>query len=327
MCVAFFLCQPAPGSALALLIAFNRDEALARESRPCHAWEDLPGAIYGGRDCVGGGTWLCAGANGRVALLTNVRERAAGAAPPPRCSRGELPLDFVSRLSFLSTTEYVEDVHSRSSEFAGFNLVVIDLAPPADAAPQVFYVTNRGPARGGPVPVPPGVHGLSNASLDTPWPKVVRGRARFEALVAAGALREEVPWGSIFGILADEQQSDELPDTGYGEAERPLSSMFVQVRRAAGAAARATRHTAHGHCHCLVSPPMPMPPPLPFAQPVQLDGELVGTRSQTALAVRRDGRAELRERYLDPGGVWREERHAFVMSVAAAGSPVPQASP
>ncbi|MCB9604572.1 MAG: NRDE family protein, partial [Sandaracinus sp.] len=87
-----------------------------------------------------------------------------------------------------------------------------------------WWSSNRG---GVPTRLVAGVHGVSNALLDTPWPKVVRAK---EALAAAtaGGLDEE----ALFAILADERPASDatLPDTGVGLAlERALSPIRIAM--------------------------------------------------------------------------------------------------
>ena len=70
-----------------------------------------------------------------------------------------------------------------------------------------------------------GIYGVSNAALDTPWPKVVNGKRRFAEALAAGAEVED-----LFSVLADDAVApdDLLPDTGVGlELERLVSPAFI----------------------------------------------------------------------------------------------------
>jgi uncharacterized protein with NRDE domain len=70
----------------------------------------------------------------------------------------------------------------------------------------------------------PGVYGLSNAGLDTPWPKLLKARA------ALGAVLDDPQPARLLGLLSDAQvaPSAELPDTGVGMAtETLLSSVFI----------------------------------------------------------------------------------------------------
>jgi uncharacterized protein with NRDE domain len=74
------------------------------------------------------------------------------------------------------------------------------------------------------------VHGLSNASLDTPWPKTLRLRAALAGWLTGpgNAAPDTAP---LFAALADEQAPPDadLPNTGVGlAAERVLGTPFIR---------------------------------------------------------------------------------------------------
>ena len=198
----------------ALVFAGNRDERYERPSAPADFWNDEP-EIYGGRDLELSGTWLGLRKSGRFAAVTNYRDGPAKK-PAPR-SRGELTANFLrgkegpaAYLNKLATTD--------GCLYGGYTLLVGDLD-------RLFSLSNRSP--GGVEELRPGVHGLSNHLLNTPWPKIVRGKRRVEALV--GSSEKELVKG-LFEALADRTPGDEteLPDTGVGAArERELSPAFI----------------------------------------------------------------------------------------------------
>ena len=69
------------------------------------------------------------------------------------------------------------------------------------------------------------MYGVSNAALDTPWPKVVAGKQRFADALASGAGVHD-----FFTVLADDAVAPDelLPDTGVGlELERLVSPAFI----------------------------------------------------------------------------------------------------
>lgn len=193
-----------------LVVAANRDEFYARPAERASFWSDAP-QILAGRDLQAGGTWLGVTRAGRFAALTNVREPGLPA-PPHAPSRGRLVADF------LRGDEPPEDYLERlqPADYAGFNLVVGDRS-------SLWYLSNRaGPARR----LGPGVYGVANAALDSPWPKVTHGRARLAALMAGG----EPDTRALLEMLADPTPAvdAELPDTGVGLAmERLLSPLFI----------------------------------------------------------------------------------------------------
>ena len=205
-----------------LVIAGNRDEFFARPTLPLARWRTPSGAtIVSGRDLEAGGTWMGITPEGRVALLTNVREPAA---QPGARSRGELPL------SWLQGREDADGFLAglRPQDHSGFNLVIGDVP-----ARQWHWVSNRQPDRHGKVlagwqhqRLGPGVYGLSNAFLDTPWPKTLKLREALSSALAP-ALDPAVLWQALAdGTPAPDA---ELPRTGVGpEAEKQLSSAFVR---------------------------------------------------------------------------------------------------
>ncbi|MBI6911764.1 NRDE family protein [Pseudomonas palleroniana] len=206
MCLIVFAWRP--GHAQPLIVATNRDEFYARPSLPLAQWPDAP-QVYAGRDQEAGGTWLGVSADGRFAALTNIRDPHQ---PPARKSRGELVARFLS--GTLAIDDYLADVNGRSIEYAGFNLLV--------GTPDELWHYNA--KHTAPTRLEPGVYGLSNAGLDTPWPKLLKAKA---------ALRErlEDPQPqALLDMLSDPQTAPfaDLPDTGVGLAtESLLSSVFI----------------------------------------------------------------------------------------------------
>lgn len=158
-----------------LLIASNRDEYWDRPTQPLDTWLASGGQpVVGGRDVRAGGTWLGFNPQGRVAMLTNVQSSEARVAPR---SRGDLTLRWLDTESAPASWEALVDGFN-PSDFAGFNLVLGD-----QTTSEWIWLSNR-PADA-PLPenpmrlppgwtgcrLPPGIYGLSNASLDTPWRK------------------------------------------------------------------------------------------------------------------------------------------------------------
>ena len=196
-----------------LVVAANRDEFHARPSEPAHWWSESGGlAILAGRDLEHGGTWLGMARTGRWAFVTNVRERAP--VDPRAPSRGMLvPTLLRDRRP---VREALDALVGAAQDYNGFNLVA------GDRATAVFG-SNRGPrAR----PLGPGVHGVSNAGLDTPWPKLLRAKSGLARWMASRSAELDRLWE----VLADTTPAadDELPDTGIArERERLLSSPFI----------------------------------------------------------------------------------------------------
>lgn len=210
MCLLVFAWKTHPDSPL--VFAGNRDELHARASAAAGFWEDAP-QVLGGRDLQAGGTWLGVTSGGRFAVVTNYRE-----APTPQeapRSRGALAADFLRADTPADT--YINEVVKRAGDYGAFSLI---LGEPT----ALWYFSNRGEPE--PRKVPPGIHGLSNHQLDTPWPKVTRSVACLDLLLERPALTAE----ALFMLLADRTPvpDAELPDTGIGvERERQLSPVFV----------------------------------------------------------------------------------------------------
>lgn len=214
MCVIFFALNTHP--ALPLVLIANRDEYYARPTRPAGYWDDLPN-VYAGRDLQGGGTWLGVTDSGRFAAVTNYRDPSA---PHGICSRGELAANFLN--CDRNPRQYLEEIRGRSTDYSGFNLIVGETL---NGRADVHYYSNRG---GDPRRLFPGIYGLSNHLLDTPWPKVVKGKAQLGELMRSGKPSNE----DLFDILSDGSLAadEDLPSTGIPyEAEKALSAIFIRT--------------------------------------------------------------------------------------------------
>jgi uncharacterized protein with NRDE domain len=211
MCLIFFAWRR--HAAFPLVVAANRDEFYERPTAPAAFWNEAPG-LLAGRDLTGGGTWLGVTRGGRFAALTNYRGGGAPARDAP--TRGRLVSDFL--LSDVAPGDYMESLAPGAGVYNGFNLLVGDRG-------ALYWYSTRG---GEPRPLGPGAYGISNALLDTPWPKLVQGKKRFEALLEP---RKPDP-DEMFDLLSDRRIAFEesLPDTGVGfERERTLSPIFISA--------------------------------------------------------------------------------------------------
>ena len=219
-----------------LVLASNRDEHRARATLPLARWTSDQGAIViSGRDLLAGGTWLGCTPEGRVAMLTNVRE----ATPlPTRLSRGDLPMQWLS--GHISATDFLAQHDPR--DYGGCNLIIGDFASSQWhwASNREFKANGAGPAliqssnRWQSQSLKPGIYGLSNAFLDTPWPKTLALKAAMK-----GALDKAVASGNesdlldpLWAALASTERAamSELPDTGVPVShEHALSSALVDI--------------------------------------------------------------------------------------------------
>ena len=199
-----------------LVFAGNRDELYSRPSAPAEFWEDAP-AVYGGRDLEKHGTWLGITRSGRIAAITNFRDSRFPKAT--QLTRGELTANFLRGRE--TPRDYLERIAPSVDRYSGFALLAGD-------TDGVFCLSNRAD---GIIALTPGVHGLSNHLLDTPWKKVTRGIARVSALLDA---QEPALVRGLFAALDDREQAPdaELPDTGVGlQRERELSPAFIADAR------------------------------------------------------------------------------------------------
>lgn len=203
-----------------LIVLANRDELHTRPTLPASPWSDVT-TILAGRDLSAGGTWLGITTQGRVALLTNFREPGQHNAQAP--SRGQLTDGFLRGED--APYSYARSLQEREHRYNGFNLLLADSS-------GLWYCSNRGP--GNIQQIQKGVVGISNASLNTPWPKLTRTQAAVsEHLTFVGASGTPSA-ASLFDIMQDTRSAatEELPDTGVGpEREKLLSSPFIKNER------------------------------------------------------------------------------------------------
>ncbi len=195
-----------------LVVAANRDEFLARPAIPAHWWGDAPG-LLAGRDLEAGGTWMGVTRSGRFAALTNYRDPTRHRPGAP--SRGALVRDSLAGHDDTGGT--LDALANVSGGYAGFNLLF------SDGRSLGIHESTTGSVR----ELEPGIYGLSNHLLDTPWPKVRLARERFAA--ALDALPDEA---GFLALLRDEQPAPEgdLPATGVSpEWERWLSPAFIRA--------------------------------------------------------------------------------------------------
>ncbi len=210
-----------------LIVAANRDEAYARPASPARWWPDDP-RVLAGRDLKAGGTWLGVTRDGRFAALTNYwgdeeaqREPASHAgsetAPP---SRGSLVGDFLTSDS--SPGEYRKKIAENGSAYEGFNLV---FGTPAG----LVYCSNRcrnSRPDGGIQALPEGIHGISNALLNTPWPKVTAAKQALEKMIAGRSINMK----GLFALLNRSEQKG-LQQTAHltVEERRKISRASIRV--------------------------------------------------------------------------------------------------
>ena len=203
-----------------LLVAANRDEFHGRPTTASRFWPDHPN-LLAGRDEQLGGTWMGVSRDGKFAAVTNFRDPTAS--PDAPRSRGELPLDYL--LGQQGPNAYLQAVSQRAEEYAGFNLLLGD-------GQALWYYSNSpqqsGPHSSAPRELEPGIYGLSNARLDTPWPKVLMGKQRLQTLLANA---DNVAHDSLLQLVSstDLAEAEALHSPGMGtEMEQLLSAQFIR---------------------------------------------------------------------------------------------------
>lgn len=194
-----------------LVVAANRDEFFARPTASAAFWKQSP-QVLAGRDLQAGGTWMGITRDGRFAALTNFRDPAQNRAGTP--SRGALVAEFLTGSE--SPQDYLERMAARGDEYNGYNLLAGD-------GESLWWSSNMS---GSPRKLEPGIYGVSNHLLDTPWPKVGAGKTAL-----AQALDRLPDDQALLALLRDDgiHPDEHLPQTGISlDWERLLSSAFVK---------------------------------------------------------------------------------------------------
>lgn len=218
MCLIFFAIQQHPN--YKLIIVANRDEFYNRQTAPADYWQDHP-TIVGGRDLEARkpdgscGTWMAMTKSGRIGMVTNYRDPKN--IDPNAPSRGHLVSDYLE--SQIDPSDYLNEISANGKIYNGYNLVVGSLN-------DLWYLSNYQDKI---EKLTPGLHGLSNHLLNTPWPKVVHGKVKLLTLIEAKTISAE----KLFDFLQNTDQAEDshLPETGIGlERARALSSMFIKTK-------------------------------------------------------------------------------------------------
>ena len=213
MCLIIFAYQKSPQ--FPLVVAANRDEFFTRPTAQADFWQDekTNQQILSGRDLQAGGTWLGVTQEGRFAAVTNIRDPSQTECKSR--SRGDLTRQFLAGNQ--TPERYCQALADDYDQFAGYNLLVGD-------KDSLFYVNNQEEKVW---QLEPGVYGLSNGLLNSPWPKITQGRKNLQTLLATP---ERLTTDNLISLMADRSQAavNQLPETGISiELERKLSSAFI----------------------------------------------------------------------------------------------------
>lgn len=197
-----------------LIIAANRDEFYARPAKEAHYWQDHP-EIFAGRDLRGNGTWLGMTTTGKFAALTNYRhpDYMYG----DKKTRGKIISHFL--MGSTSTKQYVDHLQHTAEQFNGYNLLFGDMD-------HLYYFNN---IENRYEQLSQGFYSLSNAFLNTPWPKVRRATKNLQQYISE---HNRLQPDRLFSILHDKTiaRDEDLPNTGVGlSLERQLSPLFIRT--------------------------------------------------------------------------------------------------
>jgi uncharacterized protein with NRDE domain len=199
-----------------LILVANRDEQYDRPSLPAHFWPEHP-ELLAGKDLRDHGTWLGITKQGRIAAVTN-SYLTTDQESDKKLSRGNLVMDYLT--GSMGPGDYLDRIRQQRSDYNGFNLIVGSSAS-LHHYNNILDETSI---------IQKGNHAVSNATLDTPWPKVSRTKAAMVALTSSATLDEE----ALFHIMADRTPApdDQLPDLPLPlPIQRAVSANFIETER------------------------------------------------------------------------------------------------
>lgn len=212
MCIISFHIQEHP--IYKLVVIANRDEQYDRPTSQAHFWEDIP-EMLAGQDLEAKGTWMGITKQGRFAALTNYRDPSDNTSSAE--SRGHIVTDYLKNNE--NPVEFLKKLQQNRDNYNGFNLL-------AGTVDNLYFYSKQDNQI---IPLEPGTNSVSNASLNTPWPKVVKARTRLKDYLATNSIVEPE---MLFNQLYDDSFADDnaLPDTGVGKTiEKQLSPIFIRT--------------------------------------------------------------------------------------------------
>lgn len=209
MCLIVFAYKTHPD--YKLILAANRDEFYERPTTVANWWDDYPD-ILGGRDLKAKGTWMGVDKQGRFSAVTNYRDLSN--IREDAKSRGDLPVDFLRNGQ--ASVAYTEEVLKNAQEYNGFNLLSMD-----EEMTHISNYENKVNV------LESGIYGLSNALLDTPWPKVEKVKTEF-----SNQIEKDFNLRDLISVMQNEEVAPDeaLPPTGLPlEMERAVSAMCIRT--------------------------------------------------------------------------------------------------
>lgn len=211
MCLIAFAWKTHPD--YKLILAANRDEFYDRPTRSAQPWSEEGNIeIIAGKDMKAGGTWCGVHTSGKWAAVTNFRDLNNLKVNPP--SRGELVLDYLR--NDISAEEFLLKLKENAKDYNGFNLLLGDLE-------NIYSFNNLNESV---IQVEAGIHGLSNAFLNSNWTKVKIAKNGLSEILKRNEVAEE----QLFRLLQNDTPAPdhELPQTGLSvEMEKMVSPVFI----------------------------------------------------------------------------------------------------
>lgn len=197
-----------------LILVANRDEFYARPTQVAHYWNGQS-KLLAGKDLEAGGTWIGINRYGNLAAVTNYRDPINH--QKNKESRGEIPVNFLE----MDTTpaDYIKQLKSNATKYNGFNLLAL-------SKETLIHYNNQKDEEN---VIDDGIHAISNATLDTPWPKVTRAKEMFMSIIEGDFTHDE-----LISMMGDTQTADpeDLPETGISkDLERAVSAMCIRTEK------------------------------------------------------------------------------------------------
>ena len=219
-----------------LIVVANRDEFYDRPTAAVSFWEDAK-TILAGRDLLQKGSWMGVSKNGRFATITNFRNPSLPESG--QLSRGIIVQDFLE--SSLTAKTFIDQIQQQKHLYGGLNLLVYD-------GKEMHHYNNVLDDRS---QIKPGIHSISNHTLNTPWPKVIHATQQLTNALEKNDLHTAE---QLISILDDRSIAPDvaLPQTGVGiHLERLLSPLFVKMTNYGTRSTTVILLDNHGHIQFL----------------------------------------------------------------------------
>jgi uncharacterized protein with NRDE domain len=214
MCLILFALHTHPK--YKLILAANRDEFFNRETQFAHFWDNSKN-ILAGKDMASGGTWMGVQSKGRFIAITNYRHPEREILNPQ--SRGSLSRQFLADSE--TNKDFIGRIAAIRNQFNGYNLLLSD-----DGLQSMVHYSNITNVT---TSIKKGIHGLSNALLDSAWPKVESGKRMLSEIVSSSSIYPE----QLISILNNHDTAPDhlLPNTGIStDLEKKLSPVFISMK-------------------------------------------------------------------------------------------------